>query len=134
MDVVPESSKPINPLPVTINKPKKAKAAPQRESFVSWFGKNKKMLEEKFPELDSSQLTKKAFEVYKVDTGKPSNGITTNNTNNEIKTNGQEIAPTSNDETNESSKKRKLNDQEADETNQPKRSFMSKLAAFSKND
>lgn len=62
---------PIKPqkLPTTLappkSKTKELKDAPKKESFVSWYAKNKKSLQEEFPELSPVDLTKTALARYK---------------------------------------------------------------------
>ena len=62
---------PIKPqkLPTTLappkSKTKESKGAPKKESFVSWYAKNKKSLQEEFPELSPADLTKTALARYK---------------------------------------------------------------------
>jgi hypothetical protein len=91
-------------------KSKKTKA-PQKESFVSWFQKNKQKLEEEFSDVDSNQLMKNAYTRFKESISVP----VTNKT-----------------EDDDASKKRKLSDEQDTENNLPKRSASNKLAAFAR--
>lgn len=116
MDKIEEPPKPvIAPAPANLPKPKKSNA-PQKESFVSWLQKNRPKLEEEFPGLDSNQLMKTAFARFK---------------ETPLKENG--VQASGKDAEDEANKKRKP-DEPADENNQPKRSAISKLAAFARND
>ncbi|XP_012277279.1 WD repeat and HMG-box DNA-binding protein 1 isoform X2 [Orussus abietinus] len=51
--------------PVVVPSKPKPKKSPRKESFVSWYAKNKKSLQEEFPELSSADLTKAALKRFK---------------------------------------------------------------------
>ncbi|XP_076237790.1 WD repeat and HMG-box DNA-binding protein 1 [Calliopsis andreniformis] len=65
LDITPEKpQKVITPIPPK-TKTKVAKDTPKKETFVSWYAKNKKNLQEEFPELSPADLTKTALARYK---------------------------------------------------------------------
>lgn len=111
LDKLPEKPKLVSPAPISAPKPKKPKA-PQTQSFVGWFQKNKQKVEEEYPDLEPKQRMKIAYSRFTEEINP--------------KTSAKEV---SDDETN---KKRKLSDEQSDENNQPKRSASSKLAAFAR--
>lgn len=67
LDITPEKpQKLITSIPVhPKSKSKESKDTSKKETFVSWYAKNKKSLQEKFPELNSTDLTKTALARYK---------------------------------------------------------------------
>ncbi|XP_076761304.1 WD repeat and HMG-box DNA-binding protein 1 isoform X2 [Xylocopa sonorina] len=48
-------------------KAKPAKGVPKKETFIGWYAKNKKSLQEEFPNLNPADLTKTALARYKED-------------------------------------------------------------------
>lgn len=110
------------------SKTKALKTKPAKdESFVNWYLKNKKALQEQYPDLNPPQLAKKALEIHSAETKK--------NQKDEISVPVESNGTTSpvNEENEVTGKKRKLDDTEendAPEENTPKRSFANKLAAF----
>ncbi|XP_029056611.2 WD repeat and HMG-box DNA-binding protein 1 isoform X1 [Osmia bicornis bicornis] len=102
--------KPQKPAPFIALKPKakQAKDAPKKETFVSWYAKNKKSLQEEFPELSPADLTKAALARYKE----------------------KEVIPNRNTPESSESKKRKLSP-ESEQNDQPKRGLNTLLSSFS---
>lgn len=88
----------------------KSKAEPKKESFVNWYAKNKKSLQEEFPEVNVGELTKIGLARYKEETAQ---------------SNGDSAAGPS-----ELFKKRKLSSPDNEHTSEAKRSVSSKLSEF----
>lgn len=70
MNRLPDNPKVQSPAdPVAKKQVPKPKAAAKpkavKDTFVVWYGKNKKDLAEEFPELDDKKITMKAIERYK---------------------------------------------------------------------
>lgn len=91
----------------------KSKDVPKKESFVNWYAKNKKNLQEEFPDLSIPELTKMGLTRFKEQT-------TTNS-------NSEAVACLT---TREESKKRKLSNSEDKQEVQAKRSVSSILSEF----
>lgn len=96
----------------SVTSAEKPKASEKKEtnkegSFVSWYGKNKKKLQEEFPELNPSELTKAALKKFKDMEGQP------NSTDN-----------------NSQGKKRKLSSEDSNGDTQPKLTTATKLSSF----
>ncbi|KAL0104850.1 hypothetical protein PUN28_016473 [Cardiocondyla obscurior] len=103
--------KPQKPtLPKSVPVKSKSKTEPKKGSFINWYSKNKKNLQEEFPEMNVAELTKIGFTRYKEDT-------TQSSADNE--TRPLEVL-----------KKRKLSDSDAEHNNEAKRSISSKLSEF----
>ncbi|XP_060817522.1 WD repeat and HMG-box DNA-binding protein 1 [Bombus pascuorum] len=102
----PQKLTTLTPIPLK-SKTKEAKDGPKKETFVSWYARNKKSLQEEFPELSAADLTKTALARYKEEST-----VSQNNTQ----------------ETSES-KKRKLS-LENEQNNEPKRSSSKMLSSF----
>lgn len=104
--------KPQKPAPFIASKPKakQTKHTPKKETFVSWYAKNKKSLQEEFPELSPADLTKAALARYKE----------------------KEVVPNRNTPESSESKKRKLSP-EGEQNNQPKRGLNTLLSSFAYN-
>lgn len=140
MEILPEP-KPVTPAPVEQPKTNKnIKPRAGNKSFVKWFETVKPQLSEEFPNLDSKLLTKTAFERFKEECKIEKEGkVSEDETNKKIvfadhkeNVNGETLTNGKNSE-DEISRKRKLNDDQNDENNQPKRSAAaSKLAAFAR--
>lgn len=105
MNSLPEKpQKSVKTVPV---KPK-SKIESRKESFVTWYAKNRKNLQEEFPEINVVELTKIGLTRYKEETSN------SNNTDSAI-------------ESSEINKKRKLS---SPDSNEAKRSLNSKLSQF----
>ncbi|XP_012148705.2 WD repeat and HMG-box DNA-binding protein 1 [Megachile rotundata] len=109
LDVTPD--KPQKPTTLVTPKPKTkpAKDTPKKETFVSWYAKNKKSLQEEFPELSPADLTKAALARYKE----------------------KEVVKNQDSSESLESKKRKLSP-ESDQSNQPKRGTLLSSFAYEK--
>lgn len=105
----PEKPTSIKTLPVT----SKPKSVPKKESFVNWHVKNKKNLQEEFPEMSAAELIRIGLRRYKEETAE---------------SNSDNASGSS-----ESSKKRKLSNAENGDSNEVKRSISSKLSEFAYN-
>ncbi|CAK9804293.1 WD repeat and HMG-box DNA-binding protein 1 [Anthophora quadrimaculata] len=106
LDITPEKPQKLS-TPISASSKSKTKDASKKETFISWYAKNKKSLQEEFPELSPADLTKRALTRYKEkDTASPNN-----------------ISSPS------EPKKRKLSP-EKEETNQPKRASSKILSSF----
>ncbi|XP_031834526.2 WD repeat and HMG-box DNA-binding protein 1 isoform X1 [Nomia melanderi] len=88
-------------------KSKETKDGPKKETFISWYAKNKKSLQEEFPELSPADLTKTALTRYK-----------------------SKVEPPPNDDVTESSESRKRKLSSDDEQNKPKRASSKVLSSF----
>ncbi|XP_071562752.1 WD repeat and HMG-box DNA-binding protein 1 [Temnothorax nylanderi] len=109
----------LNSLPEKPQKPALSKVVPvksksktesKKESFVNWYAKNKKNLQEEFPEVNVAELTKIGLTRYK-----------------------EELAQSSADNAAGSSeliKKRKLSSPDNEHSSEAKRSISSKLSEF----
>ncbi|XP_033334142.2 WD repeat and HMG-box DNA-binding protein 1 isoform X2 [Megalopta genalis] len=107
LDTAPEKAQ-KQPTPVPSKpKVKDTKDVPKKETFVSWYAKNKKYLQEEFPELSTTDLMKQALARYKEKDDTPQHKGTTESTE---------------------SKKRKLSSE--DEGNKPKRTSSKVLSSF----
>ncbi|KAI4502565.1 hypothetical protein M0802_002477 [Mischocyttarus mexicanus] len=84
----------------------KPKNEAKKETFVAWYAKQKKHLQEEFPDHKPAELTKIALSRYK------------------------EIPATQDKEEPTEGKKRKLSSPETELNSQPKRSFAEKLSSF----
>ncbi|XP_043253112.1 WD repeat and HMG-box DNA-binding protein 1 [Colletes gigas] len=104
LDITPDKSQKLTPIPVK-PKTKDSKSALKRETFIGWYAKNKKSLQEEFPELSSADLTKTALARYK-----------------EKNAASQNSSPLE-------SKKRKLSS-ENEQNNEPKRASSKLLSSF----
>ena len=110
-----------------MQKPKSsASKAKKTESFLSWFSRNKKHLQEEFPEISLTELTKLGLTKFKESSQdiKPKESA-------QDKISTESAEDITSKEANIETKKRKLS--ESDETapvSEPKRSASSKLAAF----
>ncbi|XP_076276688.1 WD repeat and HMG-box DNA-binding protein 1 [Lasioglossum baleicum] len=107
LEITPEKPQKLLAPILPKSKTKETKDGPKKETFISWYAKNKKSLQEEFPELSPADLTKQALARYKETDVTP-------------KKNGT-IEPTE-------SKKRKLSPD--DEQNKPKRSSSKTLSSF----
>lgn len=111
------NSLPEKPQKPALTKPTPVKSKPKseakKESFVTWHAKNKKNLQEEFPEKSTAELVKIGLKRYKEETAE-------SNSDNAS-------------ESLESSKKRKLSDSENGDSNEVKRSLSSKLSEFAYN-
>ncbi|KAL6444509.1 hypothetical protein ACFW04_001974 [Cataglyphis niger] len=108
LNSLPEKpQKPAKTLPV---KPK-SKTESRKESFVTWYAKYRKDLQEEFPEVNVVELTKIGLARYKEATSK------SNNADNAV-------------ESSELNKKRKLSSPDNEHSNEAKRSLSSKLSQF----
>lgn len=111
----PQKTKTVSPP----SKPKSKDKDPKRESFVNWYAKNKKNLQEEFPELSVAELTKIGLTRYKEQTApKQSNSDHT-------------VTSSTITSTREESKKRKLSnseDEQGVEAKRPTSSILSKFA------
>ncbi|OAD56165.1 WD repeat and HMG-box DNA-binding protein 1 [Eufriesea mexicana] len=68
LDITPEKPQKLaTPVP-SKSKTKEVKDTPKKETFISWYAKNKKSLQEKFPDLSPADLTKIALTRYKEQT------------------------------------------------------------------
>ncbi|KAK1131589.1 hypothetical protein K0M31_017882 [Melipona bicolor] len=108
LEVTPEKPQKVITPVSSKSKTKEAKDGPKRETFISWYAKNKKNLQEEFPELSAADLTKTALARYKEKNIDSQNNKTP--------------------ETSES-KKRKLSP-ENEQNNEPKRSSTKILSSF----
>ncbi|KZC07659.1 PREDICTED: WD repeat and HMG-box DNA-binding protein 1 [Dufourea novaeangliae] len=109
LDITPEKPQKLSvstPAP-SKSKAKEAKAGAKKETFISWYAKNKKSLQEEFPELSPADLTKTALSRYKEIGATPTSNV----------------PPESTD-----TKKRKLSSE--DEQNKPKRVANKILSTF----
>lgn len=88
----------------------KSKTESKKESFVNWYAKNKKNLQEEFPEMNVAELTKIGLTRYKEETAQ-------SNTNNA-------------GGSSELFKKRKLSNPDDENNSEAKRSVSSKLSQF----
>jgi len=109
----------LNSLPEKPQKPalskvpvkSKSKTESKKESFVNWYAKNKKNLQEEFPEINVAELTKIGLTRYKEETAQ---------------SNVDNAAGSS-----ELSKKRKLSSPDKEHSSEAKRSIISsKLSEF----
>ncbi|CAL1674927.1 unnamed protein product [Lasius platythorax] len=108
LNSLPEKpQKPVRTVPV---KPK-SKTESRKESFVTWYAKNRKNLQEEFPEINVVELTKIGLTRYKEET---------------TKSNNADYAV----ESSELNKKRKLSSPDNEHSNEAKRSLSSKLSQF----
>lgn len=108
MNSLPEKpQKPAKTLPV---KPK-SKTESRKESFVTWYAKYRKDLQEEFPQVNVVELTKIGLARYKEAT------LKSNNVDNAV-------------ESSEINKKRKLSSPDNEHSNEAKRSLSSKLSQF----
>lgn len=141
LETLPEP-KPVTPTPVEQPKINKTKPPqPENKSFVKWFEKAKPKLAEEFPDMDSKQLTKTAFEKFKEESSPTeSKKSSEDETNKKIaladhkeNVNTETSVASNKNPEDEVSRKRKLNGEQNDENNQPKRTASaSKLAAFAR--
>ncbi|XP_014213923.1 WD repeat and HMG-box DNA-binding protein 1 [Copidosoma floridanum] len=114
LDEIKEPPK-IAPSPIITPKSKPTKPkTPAKESFVYWFSNNKANLEKKMPDLSATELTKKAFAMY-----------------NNISKDAENSSELEADDA-EAKRKRKIDEVESSESNEPKRSVISKLSAFAR--
>ncbi|XP_054000831.1 WD repeat and HMG-box DNA-binding protein 1 [Hylaeus anthracinus] len=106
LDITPDKSlKLTTPMSAPAkSKTKEPKDGPKKETFVGWYAKNKKSLQEEFPELSPTDLTKTALARYK-----EKDAARQNNSSSEPK-------------------KRKLSSE--NEQNEPKRSSSKVLSSF----
>lgn len=108
---------PEKPQKAVLTKPvpakSKSKDVPKRESFVNWYAKNKKNLQEEFPDLSIPDLTKIGLTRFKEQTATKSSS-------------DAETCST----TKEESKKRKLSNSEDKQEVQAKRSTNNILSKF----
>lgn len=108
MNSLPEKpQKSVKTVPI---KPK-SKTESRKESFVTWYAKNRKNLQEEFPEINVVELTKIGLTRYKEETSN------SNNADSAV-------------ESSELNKKRKLSSPDNDHSNEAKRSLSSKLSQF----
>ncbi|XP_070155887.1 WD repeat and HMG-box DNA-binding protein 1 isoform X2 [Polyergus mexicanus] len=108
LNSLPEKpQKPVKTVPV---KPK-SKTESRKESFVTWYAKHRKDLQEEFPEVNVVELTKIGLTRYKETTSK------SNKADNVV-------------ESSELNKKRKLSSPDNEHSNEAKRSLSSKLSQF----
>lgn len=91
----------------------KSKDGPKKESFVNWYAKNKKNLQEEFPNLNRAELTKISLTRYQEQSKSDSVACSSTTTN-----------------TREESKKRKLSNPEDEQGVEAKRSTSSILSEF----
>ncbi|XP_025153504.1 WD repeat and HMG-box DNA-binding protein 1 isoform X2 [Harpegnathos saltator] len=81
---LPEKPQKVAPIKSVMAKPK-SKDGPKKESFVNWYAKNKKNLQEEFPELSIPELTKIGLTRFKEQTKQPSSDTVTGSTTREDK-------------------------------------------------
>ncbi|XP_014482710.1 PREDICTED: WD repeat and HMG-box DNA-binding protein 1 [Dinoponera quadriceps] len=111
------NSLPEKPQKAALTKPApaKPKSCPKKESFVNWYAKNKKNLQEEFPELSVAELTKIGLTRFKEQTTtKQSDAVACSTTTT----------------TREESKKRKLSNSGDEQDVKTKRSTSSILSEF----
>lgn len=112
LDITPEKPQKVTTPTLPKSKTKEAKDTIKKETFVSWYAKNKKSFQEEFPELSATDLTKTALARYK-----EKDGISEKKSTKADAVGSLE------------SKKRKLSP-EKEQNNQPKRTSSTILSSF----
>lgn len=110
-----------------VQKPKPAPTkAKKTESFVSWFSRNKKHLQEEFPEISITELTKLGLSKFK----ESPQDIKSKESPQVIKSKESSQDLKSKEENLETKKRKLCESGETTPVSEPKRSASSKLAAF----